>query len=505
MRKRTYASQARRFILVLTALFLPTLTLIPLGGLYLYEKGALLWWAAAATALVGLVYASQKRLLTQPEIVNAGAVPADEPTSQIHPSWNPVEEKAWADVREIAKTVEIEKLTDADTLLELAQRTINAVAKRLHPERSDALWRFTMPEAFAITERVSRKLSNFVQDNVPFGDRLTIAQVLQIYSWRSFADAAGRAYDIWRLVRLSNPVTAVTNEARERLSRAMMQWGRDHVSRRLTETFVEEVGRAAIDLYGGRLKLTHDQFVDHGANVRAKDSGTALAEAPLRVAVRGSQGPAREAANSLLNEMQRKQSATLTAFLRGEQVAIDALQLFSIDVDSAPSSNDTNRSTKKRLKRTKYADIVVYIVSDAGLSEIDRASLREVAREAYVVPPVLLPILLRMVPAENQLTDKGVPWPALADITSTDLGNHYTGHIADGVELLIAPGHAQENETRLWDALTKCSTQARRVQFLRRLEHIKSQRNWTGTAKQAISAAGSLAKSILPRWRSGAE
>ena len=47
----------------------------------------------------------------------------------------------------------------------------------------------------------------------------------------------------------------MTHEARERLSKAMLQWGRAHVLRGLAETFVEEVGRAAIDLYGGRLKL----------------------------------------------------------------------------------------------------------------------------------------------------------------------------------------------------------------------------------------------------------
>ena len=505
MTQRTYASQARRFILVMTALFLPTLTLIPLGGLYLYEKGVLLWWAVAATALVAIVYASQKRLFTQPEIVNSGGTPLDEFTSQISPSWNPMEEKAWADVRQIAKTVEIEKLIDADALLELAQRTINVVAKRLHPERSDALWRFTMPEAFAITERVSRKLSNFVQDNVPFGDRLTIAQVLQIYSWRSFADAAGRAYDVWRLVRLSNPVTAVTHEARERLSRAMMQWGRDHISRRLTETFVEEVGRAAIDLYGGRLKLTHEQFVDHSANIRASDTSTTFPDTPLRVVVIGSQGPSRDAANTMLQEMQRKQSAAITAFLRGEQVAADTLRVFAIDVVSAPISDDTDRGAKKRSRLTKYADIVVYTVSHTGLSETDRDTLREVAREAFVVPPVLLPVLLRSVASEIQTKDRASSRSALEDMTATRLGNHYTGQIADSVELLIAPHHANDNETRLWDALTKCSTQARRVQFLRRLQQIKSQRNWTGTAKQAISAVGSVAKSILPRWRSGAK
>ena len=106
-----------------------------------------------------------------------------------------------------------------------------------------------------ITETVSNRLRGYIISSIPFGDRLTVSQFLTVYRWRHVADLAERAYDVWRLIRLANPATAVTHEARERLSKAMLQWGRAHVLRGLAETFVEEVGRAAIDLYGGRLKL----------------------------------------------------------------------------------------------------------------------------------------------------------------------------------------------------------------------------------------------------------
>ena len=67
----------------------------------------------------------------------------------------PAERQAWSDVRAIATSVDVAKLDNADAILELGQRTLDAVARRLHPEKHDAVWRFTLPQALAISERVS--------------------------------------------------------------------------------------------------------------------------------------------------------------------------------------------------------------------------------------------------------------------------------------------------------------------------------------------------------------
>jgi uncharacterized protein len=251
MAQSTRASSLARFILVVAALLLPTLSLLPLGGLYLWEKGYLLWWAIAAFTCVLLVTITQRFLLAP----SATAIPEaqrDPPTSSVN--WSPLEKLAWSDVRKIATSANIEQISDPQTFLDLGLKTIEAVAHRLHPEKSDALWRFTLPEALTISERVSRRLAVSVTTHIPFGDTMTLAQFWAIYRWRRSLEVAERAYDVWRMLRFANPATALTHEARDRLSRALVQWGKGHVSRRITEVFVEEVGQAAIDLYGGRLK-----------------------------------------------------------------------------------------------------------------------------------------------------------------------------------------------------------------------------------------------------------
>ena len=77
-----------------------------------------------------------------------------------------------------------------------------------------------------------------------------------LYRWRGALALAEKGYDLWRIVRLLNPVAAATQELRERFTRQIYEAGREHLARRLARAFVKEVGRAAIDLYGGNLRVT---------------------------------------------------------------------------------------------------------------------------------------------------------------------------------------------------------------------------------------------------------
>jgi uncharacterized protein len=281
MTKVTRATGLARFILVVSALLLPTLSLLPIGGLYLWEKGLLLWWAVAAFLCVLLATVAQ-RLLIGPASAPATGIDLSAPPS--HEAWSPLETLAWGDVRAIAVSANLDQISDPQTFFDLGLKTIETVAHRLHPEKSDALWQFTLPEALTICERVSRRLAVSVTTHVPFGDSMTLAQFWAIYRWRRGLEVVERAYDLWRMLRLANPATALTHEARDRLSRALVKWGQEHVSRRITEAFVEEVGQAAIDLYGGRLKGPPAEEPG-GDDVPASGTGTTLVAASPKSAI----------------------------------------------------------------------------------------------------------------------------------------------------------------------------------------------------------------------------
>jgi hypothetical protein len=81
---------------------------------------------------------------------------------------------------------------------------------------------------------------------------------------------AVKAYDLWRVIRLLNPAAALANEVRERIAGQLMEHGREELAKRLARAYVETVGGAAIDLYGGRLMPKDMGLASQGPITAAK-------------------------------------------------------------------------------------------------------------------------------------------------------------------------------------------------------------------------------------------
>ena len=112
MSERTKVASRARLILVVAGLFLPTLSLIPLGGLYLWSHGWLLWWAFLAFLTIATVFVVQHRLLRDPKQFSAGGQPGPGIDAPPDVLWSPSEERAWEDVKAIAARIDIDKLDD---------------------------------------------------------------------------------------------------------------------------------------------------------------------------------------------------------------------------------------------------------------------------------------------------------------------------------------------------------------------------------------------------------
>ncbi len=250
MSNQSRANRLLTYWLVGIALVLPTASLIPLGTLWLLQSGWLLYWAIAAAALASLTYLIERHLLG-PGIESARAL--GEPPGNDHSGMLPSQEAAaWRRVHAVSAALDPATLSSWNAVLDLGMNTVRAVAEAYHPKLDDPLLRFTMPEALLIIERASARLRYFIASSIPLGDQITVRRLAMIYRWRGAIEYVVRAYDIWRLVRFVNPVSAATQEARERLSGHLVRVGRDQLAKRLAAAYVEEVGRAAIDLYSGR-------------------------------------------------------------------------------------------------------------------------------------------------------------------------------------------------------------------------------------------------------------
>lgn len=493
MAKSNPATSAARYILVVTALLLPTLSLVPLGGLYLWEKGLVLWWALAAFICIGVVTLLQRVLIAgamrrpPPEAERKAAAEPETP-SLADPTWSPLEAKAWADVKMVASRVDLERMNDLDAVITLGRNTIEVVAERLHPSREDAVWQFTLPEALAITERVSRRLGRMIETNVPFGDRMTVSQFISIYRWRHMLDAAERAYDIWRLVRLVNPATAITNEARERLSRALFQWGREHVMRSLVEAYVEEVGRAAIDLYGGRLRVARASS-EEAAD--APESVAAMARTPIAVLVAGGTTEARETTAALLRMVEQDAARAMLANLDRQDPSASIWDLVGLEVRVSEADVAAGKHIRHLVEEADGADILVWPLPGGIVTEQQRAALAAIAEHFKTTPsllaPAVLPVELRAVAAS-----------ATADRKSAGFSDDALNVMAP---IVVDPKSAdpEADGARLAEALRRSYDHARRVKAVRWLNRMKAQRDYVGAGRQAASAIGSAVRSIFSR------
>lgn len=241
-----------RLALISVGLVLPALSLLPLGSLWLWEHGYVLHWVVAALILTLITWVIQWHVLgaEQPErIRDGGAEPeadtVDEPEDIA---------RARAAIERVADNVSLDDVSSWQNAGTTAHRTIEAVARAMHVDAKDPELHFTLPEALLVIEQTSARLRPYIERRIPFGRRLTVAQVASLYRWRGLVGVAGRMWDIWRVLRLVNPTAAATQELRERMSRALMTYTRDAVGKRLAQAFVREVGTAAVDLYSGRLR-----------------------------------------------------------------------------------------------------------------------------------------------------------------------------------------------------------------------------------------------------------
>lgn len=483
--ERPSARYLRR-IVVGTGLALPTLSLIPFGSYWLWQNGYLLYWGAAACATTGAAFLYQRTLL-KPRAIDKAIAGAEENRPEAH--WSPGEEQAWQAVLDLAERSEPKHLASRDEAINLALRTIETVARRLHPEVDDPLWQFTVPEALALIENVSERMRPMIVDNVPLGDRLTVAQLLSLYRWRGAIDVANRAYDVWRVLRLVNPVAAATQEARERLTRQMLDWGKDQVARRIVKTYVREVGRSAIDLYGGRLRVVP---VSTPASVPVDGSPASAPPGrvtPIKLIIAG------QDAALLTNIMH--QLATESRFYT---TSIDASGNHTVEIERDGLSEPLLMSTvvsdagsTDEVKELATADIIIYASgSDAPAptaQQLDRVRAH-FARQPSLSAPAAIAVFER--PNQGVVDEQSVLSRLSAAVA---LPHERIVLIAqrDNIEL------SRTSASAVWSAIEHARADAKRVQLLRSFAQSKNKGQWGRMFRQVRNAGRSIAEHALSR------
>jgi len=285
--------------LVLAVLLaLPWLSLFVLGFLWLWQNGRTLEWAAAAAllALTGWplrIFARRRAQARMARVVATSDFPEQ--------GWNTEETEAWGKVLHFANTASPLAFDDRDRAEALMRETVELVALHFHPDKTDAVARVTLPEALLVTEQVAARMRRWVV-TLPGASRIRISDALWV---QCMVDRHGQTamavYNIgetiYRLGRATlNPIQALAQEAQRLAAGTTGSFIGGNMRQKVTAKLIEETGRAAIDLYSGRLRLSSIEM----AALAQADAAAAEPEAPPRLLL---VGQAHAGKTSLLNAL----------------------------------------------------------------------------------------------------------------------------------------------------------------------------------------------------------
>lgn len=507
-RKGENRRRATTIALTIVALLLPALSLIPLGSIWLWQHGYVLVWALCMLAIVSVAFILLRRQLLPLLAPVESALPEDVPKA----IWNQRQEQAWSDVLAFSRTVDPKRVGSRDAMMALGLETVSRVAGRMHPEHRDPLLRFTVPEALAVIEQTCDGLRAYVETNLPFGDRMTVAQIMWVYRWRSVLPLVEKGYDLWRVVRLINPISAATQELRERYTRQIYEMGREHIARRLVQEFVKEVGKAAIDLYGGSLRVRRERLAEHVSEATLRDTAMLdrVAAEPIRILVAGQNGAGK---SSLINILTKATDAAVDILpATHQQMAYRLVRdgLPEALLVDTPGLNGDVALAGLMLAATD-CDMLLWVSNATQAARADDRAAIDALRAAFARGERSMPPLLVALTHIDALRPFG-EWAPPYDVNepTTAKGKAIRGAM-DAVARELAVATAQilpvradaeassYNIDALWASIAAALPDAKKSRLQRCLEGASKAWTWTGVLSQATNAGRIVSRGLLSR------
>jgi len=476
-----FGKQLRRYwpeIFLFLAVALPWLSLLVLGGVWLWQGGHVWVWAIAAATLGLLAWPLARSIRRRADAETRHALgDLAEPS----PGWSAVEQDAWTDVLALADTTAPFSFTELEPLLATARETVELVARRFHPEAHTAWAQFSLPEMLLLAERLSRDVRREALRHIPGVRAIRLSHLLWVQRQSERYGAVARTgwrfgLGLWRITRAAlNPVQAAGQET----SAVIMDKTAKVLSYRLrayaTRMLVLEVGRAAIDLYSGRLALSEDEI----RAARERDmAGDVEPVAVVRIALIGQVSAGK---SSLLNAMaQEIRSAVgpLPTTSTAREYLLDVEGRPEVMLVDLPGIGGRTETLSDLLSQAERADIILWVASATQPArEPDRNGLDDLrawarAQLARRTPPVLLALThideLRPAAEWSPPYDIGAPSGPKARAIRAALDA--TARILDLpvdaiVPVAMPPGREPYNLDALWARIALDLDEAKLVQL----------------------------------------
>ncbi|MFM7345376.1 MAG: GTPase family protein [Tagaea sp.] len=339
-----------REALLVALLILPWLVLLPLGLLWLWANDAALWWLLG-TAALGIAAFGLRRAILR----------ASRPATEPAPSHGTaLDDAAWALVESQVRGNEPFDFGEPKKISEALEKLVTALAGHYKGATPEATYDVTLPELLLLAERSAKTARAAALANVPgvralkFGHLLWLNRQVSAHG-PALAQVFDKAEWAWRLFRfVKDPVSGAAGE----LGRYLLGGSYGVISMRLraalTALLLRETGRAAIELYSGRLKLTAEEIAAADRAVSSDALG------PVRIVLMGQVNAGKSSLfNALAGQVHRDVGIEISAQAPGEvAIARDGKPEIVLR-EAAGLSADADTA----LDEVQAADLVVWVAS----------------------------------------------------------------------------------------------------------------------------------------------
>ena len=265
----------------------PFIVLMLVGVLWLFQNNWLIPWLASLGFVIVLLLIHRIILGRARRNRKRRDTPALE---------NVEENQEWTDhEREIYRATcdDIETKTNEPApwpeMQDRAMDVVKGVANRFS-DSSNGVLNFTVPEALLLTERAASRYRKVIRDNIPLSDSVSVGTLFLVWEHGDEIKGGLSILDkVRRTVRaIADPHVAVIREIEGWISGDHWNYVGVQFQLELQRRLLQEIARAAVDLYSGRLKYSDAELLEKRLNETLEDlKRTAALLDPLRILVVG--------------------------------------------------------------------------------------------------------------------------------------------------------------------------------------------------------------------------
>jgi uncharacterized protein len=495
--------------LLFISIALPWVSLFALGLYWLWQSGHVLMWAVGATALGVVAWPASflvRRRADKEARLALGEFAAAER------NWKDTERAAWDDVLIVAGSTPPFSFASVEPFFLAARSATESVAQHFHPEARSAWARFNLPDFLLLTERISRDLRRETLRQIPGVSTIRFSHLLWVHQQNSRYGKLAQTgwqvgFGIWRAIRAAlNPIQAASQETSslfvENAARVLSYRLRAYATR----LFVLEVGRAAIDLYSGRLRLSDEEL--RAAQVRDM-SPTVEAVVPIRIVLIGQINAGKSSLINALAQETRSAVSTLPTTTTAAEHLLDLKGHPSIVLVDTPGFDSASANGIDILGHVERSDLVLWVASTTqparDLDEHLLASYRHWANALLLRRPPSVILALTHVdelrpasewrPPYNVTAPQGRKEHAIcaamkAAARALDLPLHTI------VPVAVPPGREHYNLGLLWAKIAGEADDARLVQ-LDRIRLASQERGFRDTLKSFRNASRTIMRGVV--------